>query len=156
MDKRLVEPYINSTKTMIKEMAGIDLEIGEPFEEDGDIESLGVTSIINFAGKMRGRFIIDFFPELSDKIVFNMLDEMFNRKEKDYVATISEVNNIITGDANTKINNSLSLGLRLAPPIVFTGNNIIISVTKINSYSAIGNSQYGKMKINIGFHEELK
>jgi chemotaxis protein CheX len=157
MDKRLVEPFIISTQNMLKEMTQLEVKFEkDPFEEAGDADSFGVASIINFAGKMRGRFIIDIELELSNKIVFNMLGENLGIKDRMYVATISEINNIISGDANTKLNNKFKLGLRLAPPIVFTGKEITISAPKINSYSVFGECEFGKIRINIGFQEELK
>lgn len=156
MDLRLIEPFIKSTKNMIKEMTKIDVDIiGEPYADEGDMESFGVASIINFAGKMRGRFLIDITPELANEMVYSMLEEKLNSKDRLYVSTISEINNIISGDANTVLNNTYSLGLRLAPPIVFTGKNIIIAASRINSASILGNTKYGKIKLNIGFQEVL-
>ncbi|MEN8904952.1 MAG: chemotaxis protein CheX [Clostridiales bacterium] len=157
MDMRLIDPFVNSTKNIIEEMTQINIDILEkPYFEDGDMESFGVASVINFSGKMRGRFLIDISKSLSNEIVYCMLEEKLNLKDRMYVAAISEMNNTITGDANTFLNNEYHLGLRLAPPIVFTGRKVVISASKIDSFSVKGKTKYGEFKLNIGFQEELK
>ena len=73
-------------------------------------------------------------------------------KDNLVLATISEMNNIISGDGLTILNNSYNLGLRLAPPIVFTGKGTVICIPKIHPNSIdFMSPKYGKLKLNIAF-----
>lgn len=153
MDLKLVEPFVKSAQDVIKQMTDIDIEIsGEPYNYEGDLNSYGVSSIINFSGKIKGRFVLDIDPVLAFKIAENLIGEYCdNAKDRMFLAAISEINNIIAGDANTSINNELLLSLRLAPPIVFSGNNVVISTIKMDSMVIDCKTSYGNMKLNVGF-----
>lgn len=74
-------------------------------------------------------------------------------KEYLVLASIQELNNIIAGDGITKLNNQYTLGLRLAPPIVFTGKDTVISIPKIEPASIDCVTTYGKLKVNLAFEE---
>jgi chemotaxis protein CheX len=153
MDLELVEPFIRSTKEIVKQMADIDLELnGLPDIGEGEVLSYGVASVINFSGKIKGRFVIDMEPGLALTIAGNMLgEECRETKDRMLLAAISEMNNIIVGDANTNINNKYSLGLRLATPIVLAGKNIIIATPQISFAALVGKTAYGNIRLNIGY-----
>lgn len=153
MDNRLIEPYVNSSKNMLQDMTGISItKIGEPISDNGEFESYGVSSAISFSGRIKGRFVIDLSPELAKAIVSNMTGEtMENLKDLLFLAGISELNNTIAGDANTYLNNTYALSLRLAPPIVYSGSNIIVASSNIETVSVLCDTEYGGMKLNIAF-----
>jgi len=157
VDNRLIEPYINSTKTIINDMTGIEItQISEPITQNGEFVSYGVSSGITFSGKIKGRFFIDITPELARAMIFNMTGEkMDNIKGNLFLAGISEMNNIIVGDANTFLNNKYALSLRLAPPIVFAGENVIVATSKMESVTLECGTALGKFKLNIAFQGGL-
>jgi len=158
MDKRLEGPYYTSAKKIISEMVEIDIQECENEEMDnGEIFSYDVGSIINFAGKIRGRFMIDIEANLAFKIASKILAKPCDDlKERVFIAAISELNNIIAGDANTFINNKHSLDLRLATPVAYTGKSIILLTPKVISSTLSCNTDYGKIKFNIGFQGGLE
>jgi chemotaxis protein CheX len=153
INQRLTQPYLESAQGVLQDMAGIEIEPGGYFYPDhNDIVSYGVASIITFMGKIKGRLLLDLDPELAIQIARNINDEEFtNTKEFMVLTTISEVNNVIAGKANTLLNNTFSLGLRLAPPIVFTGKKPIVCIPKLNSESIDCYSKYGRLRINVAF-----
>ncbi len=134
-------------------MTGIDIvKMSVPTEQVGEVDSMGVCTTITFAGKCKGRFMIDMPPELALAMVSNMSGEkMDSIKYKLFLAGIAEMNNIIAGDANTVLNNQYALGLRLAPPIVFTGKNMIVATAKMDAVFIEASTELGPIKINIAF-----
>ena len=158
MDKRLEEPYLNSTKNTIKRM--VDIDIYECKDEElgnGEIISYGVGSIVNFTGKIKGRFMIDLEVDLACKVASKILGKpCYNLKDRAFIAAISELNNIIAGDANTYINDTYSLDLRLATPVAYTGKSIILLTPKVISSSFLCTTTSGKIKLNIGFQGGLE
>ena len=153
MDERLSIPFVSSAKDIITQMSGIEIQQTEiKMEQKGEIESLGITSVINFSGKIKGRLILDLSPNVSLKIVEGMMGEpQYTTRDRMFLAAISEINNIIAGDANTVLNNKFALSLRLAPPIIFCGTNVVFTSPKIQSQSIFYDCEHGKLKINIGF-----
>jgi chemotaxis protein CheX len=158
MDGRLVTPYINSTTTIITEMSGIKItELDPPVSERSDHISKGVGSVITFVGKkIKGRFVLDFEPELAQQVIAALLgEEQPSLRDRTMLGCIAELNNIIAGDANTWLNNQFELGLRLAPPLVFTGENLILATSRLNSVTVTGQTVYGDLKMNIAFEGGL-
>lgn len=153
MDEKLIMPFLESTKKIMIEMAGVDVETKEEFkQENKDITSYGVASIIAFSGKMKGRLLLDMEADVAKGIAETLMGESYeNVKNPMLLAAISEINNIIAGDANTLINNKYGLGLRLAPPVVLAGEDIIIAIPKIKSSTAYCLTPLGKLKINVAF-----
>lgn len=157
MDEQLYSPFKGSIKSVLSQMAGIDVETdGAFYKESDDILSKGAASIISFAGSIKGRLLIDFDEELALTIakVINA-QEFFSIKEYLVLASVSEVNNIVSGDAITSLNNSRSLGLRLAPPIVFAGKGATVCIPKIPSVSLDCDTKHGKLKLNVAFERGL-
>ena len=72
------------------------------------------------------------------------------------MATVSEMNNIISGKAIAPLNNDLGIKLWMSPPYVFSGENPIICIPKLNSASLSYTTKYGKLKFNIAFEKGLK
>jgi len=153
MDINLFAPFGKSTQEMINQMSGIQVELlKEKVDEDYELKSFGVTSIISFTGKQEGRFLIDMEQDLALAIAGAVMGNDFrNVRDNTVLMVISEINNIIAGDAITYLNNEYSLSLRLAPPIVFTGRDVIISIPKIHSRTAHGETKHGRIKINIAW-----
>lgn len=149
----LTAPFLSSIKNIIYQMSNVSVSYdGEFYGENDDIVSYGVSSIISFSGLFIGRLLIDMEPGLALTIAQNINGNSFTSVKDDMVlATISELNNIIAGDGITQLNNSMNLKLRLAPPIVFAGNNPVICIPKISSQSINCTTQYGKIKFNIAF-----
>lgn len=152
----LYKPFIESTANIIGQMTGLHIDLSDQVCEEGqEISSLGVTSIVTFAGVRRGRFLIDMVPELAIKITNNITGvEYKDVREYDVLTSIAELNNIIAGDAITVLNDELKLSLRLAPPIVLCGKEPIISIPKLSSVTIHGSSDHRDLKINIAFEKE--
>ncbi len=151
--EQLVLPFAKSLQDMIQQMANIEVALeGNFYDEKEELISLGVTSIISFAGKIRGRLVLDMESALALAFAGEVNGRNFTSEHELMVLmSISELNNIVAGDANTYLNNQFHLSLRLAPPFVFAGKNTIIQTPKIPSSSIYCKTQYGKIKVNVGF-----
>jgi len=157
MDSRLITPYIESTVQIIRQMTGIEVtELSDPAPGSGELSAYGVTSVITFAGTIKGRLIIDFQPELALQIIKNLMgEENPPLRDRLMLGCIAEINNIIAGDANTLLNNQYGLGLRLAPPMVVTGGKMMLASSKVESVTVFGRTGYGDFKLNIAFQGVL-
>ena len=150
---QLYEPFISSVKKIFKDMANMDVVFKGAFGSESDeIASYGVTSVITYTGKIKGSFLINLEPGLALAVAQNVNGIYYDSvKDSMVLATISEMNNIIAGNAISTLNNMYSLGLWLAPPYVFTGRDAIICIPKIPSASIDCQTIYGKLKVNVAF-----
>ncbi len=150
---QLYDPFIRSVSDNFALMANMKVDILGAFcSETEEFMSYGVSSIINYTGKIRGRFLLDMEPGVALSITQNVMGVYYdNVKDSMVLAAISEMNNIISGNAVSVLNNAYSLGLWLSPPYIFTGKNALIALPKIQSASVECNTLYGKLKVNVAF-----
>jgi len=153
MNRELIEPFLNSAREITRQMTKLNISWAEEsFEEENEVFINGVVSIITFAGKIKGRFLLGIDADTALDMARDITGESVESlKDQMALAVISEMNNIIAGDAITFLNNKLNLGLRLAPPVVMSGKDLIIAIPKLKSYSTKGYVGSGNITVNIAF-----
>ncbi|HBF38656.1 MAG TPA: hypothetical protein DDW50_15225 [Firmicutes bacterium] len=157
MRQEMIAPFLQSTQNMIEQMSGITVTAdGGFYEEQSELVSLGLATLVSFAGKVKGRLLIDMEPSLAVAFAKAVNDENYT-SDREFMVLMSagELNNIVAGDANTLINNQFQLDLRLAPPVIISGVGSIIRIPKISSMSANLMTLQGKLKVNIAFEGSL-
>lgn len=116
-----------------------------------EYESSGVAIIIGIIGEFSGRMILD----LSRETANNITTAMFRKEPKsndEIVAALGEFANIIAGNACSILNRkNKALGLRLAPPSVLSGDSVIISAPTFKTNTAIAETNFGELLMNVGF-----
>ncbi|ABR46481.1 response regulator receiver protein [Alkaliphilus metalliredigens QYMF] len=120
-------------------------------EELNQYHSKGVTTLVGVIGVYSGRMIVDMSYDTADKIAAEMLRRQTKDKEE-VLNTISEFANIICGNVCSNINKTKGLfGLRVAPPIIFYGEDLHSSTPNIHSKSLWVTTDFGEVWLNIGF-----
>ena len=114
--------------------------------------SRGISIVLGIIGKYSGRMIYDMSFETAEKMSNNILRRVPKNSEETFNAR-GEVSNLVAGNACSMINKKNKLfGLRVAPPTIFHGESISISKAELESnFSAIANTVFGEIGINIGF-----
>ncbi len=155
MNPALTNPFLESSQSMIDQMASVKVEADGDFQDQSeDIACYGVTALITFAGALKGRLLLDLEPSLAKVIVEKVMGEVYDdMKDPTFMGMIGELSNIIGGDALTHLNNQQPLNLRLASPAVFLGKDMVISIPKINSSTILCKSTHGKLRINVAFEK---
>jgi len=150
---QLYHPFIRSVSDTFALMAGIRVEVLNAFgTESYEFESLGITSVIHYTGKIRGRFLMDMEPGLALTAAQNITGVLYGSiRDSMVLATVSELNNIISGSAISALNNEYQLGIWLSPPYVFTGKSCLIALPKMMSASMDCRTLHGRLKINVAF-----
>ncbi|SMP48103.1 chemotaxis protein CheX [Anoxynatronum buryatiense] len=155
MNPQLTSPFLESAKNMINQMASVQIQESDSFQEQqDDIASYGVSALVTFAGVLKGRLLLDLEPSLAKEIVQQVMGETYDdMKDSTFMGMMGELSNIIGGDALTFLNNEQSYNLRLASPAVFIGKEMIISIPKIQSATIHCTSRHGNMRINVAFEK---
>lgn len=115
-------------------------------------ESQGICIVIGIIGKYSGRMLLNMSYETAEKIAETLLKRTPKDSEEIH-NVMSEFSNIVSGTACSTINRKNKLfGLRVAPPTIFHGESITVSKGHFDATaSAIANTAYGTIYINIGF-----
>ena len=78
MDEKLYKPFCISVGEIIKEMSDIDVVGMDSLEEERhELTSMGVSSIITFAGARKGRLLLDMEPGLALSMAGAVLGEEY-------------------------------------------------------------------------------
>lgn len=141
------EALMDSTNRMTKTL----LTYQEEYTSKHEYKSRGMTVIIGIIGKFAGRMLIDLSIDTAHR-----LTEAILRKEPanndEIVAAIGEFANIVSGNACSIMNRkNKALGLRVAPPSILHGDSILISSPEFNTTTAIANTNYGDLLLDVGF-----
>ena len=123
----------------------------EEYSCNEEYESEGMTVIVGIIGKFSGRMLID----LSIETAKNMATAILRREPKnndEMIAALGEFTNIVSGNACSILNRkNKALGLRVAPPSILHGDSVLISAPSFNTTTAIAESTFGELLLNVGF-----
>lgn len=113
------------------------------------ISTRGVAVIIGITGGNKGRVLLDISLDTAMELG-KQLDPDFTDKSF-ALFTVSEFCNMASGGGITMMNNnSKGLGLRLAPPSIFTGVNFRIFSPNLKAVLLSYNTRFGKIDFHIG------
>jgi chemotaxis protein CheX len=124
-----INPFVEAAYNVLKEVTQVEVKRGDLYLKNASMHIMGVAALVGLAGDVEGRVLFDMTKDTALKVVsimnggetFTSLDEMAK-------ATITELANMITGQAITKLHD-LGFKFDLTPPALFSGDNMEISNT---------------------------
>ncbi len=123
----LINPFLSAATGVIRDTCQVNLQIGKPFIKTTEFDESMVIIMIGITGEIRGHVIIAIPYEnalnIASKMMMGMpvteLDEMS-------VSAISELGNMIMGNAATLLSNN-GIGIDITPPTLCEGK---LSITQ--------------------------
>lgn len=123
----------------------------EEHPSEKEYQSAGVTVLIGIIGAFSGRMLLDFSKETAHKLT----TAIFRKEPKsndEVAAALGEFTNIVAGNACSILNRkNQALGLRVAPPSVLSGEEVIISAPDFETTTVIAETDFGEFLLNAGF-----
>lgn len=151
-----INPFVESAYNVLSEVLNAEVSRGELFLKSTSMPVLGVAAVVGLAGDVEGRVLFDMTTETAVKIASAMLEGMDMDKPTQLddmgKATITELANMITGQAVTKLHN-LGFQFDLTPPAIFTGENMEVSDTGVEALIVPMELPQGKLEINVAIRE---
>ena len=121
-----INPFVESAFNVLKEVLNSEIKRGELYLKSTSQPVLGVATIIGLAGDVEGRVLLDMSMDTALNIASEMNMEKLETFDELGKATITELANMITGQAITKLH-ELGFKFDLTPPSMLTGNDMVIS-----------------------------
>lgn len=141
------EALKDSVNRMAKELLTYKEEHG--FHEN--YEPNGITIIIGIIGKFSGRMLLNLSKETAEALTAATLKRA-PKSNDETAALLAELSNIISGNACSVLNmKNKAYGLRVAPPSILFGNNVLISPPDFSTSTAAAETAFGGMMLNVGF-----
>lgn len=151
-----INPFVESAYSVINEVLSVEVERGELYLKSSSMPVLGVAAIVGLAGDVEGRVLFDMTKETALNVANDMLKSM-DMEQIDSLnemgrATITELANMITGQAVTKLHNQ-GFEFDLTPPAIFTGENMEVSDPGVEALIVPMKIPQGKIEVNVAIRE---
>jgi chemotaxis protein CheX len=149
-----INPFVEAAFTVLKEVLSVEVKRGEIYLKSTSMPVMGVAAIVGLAGDVEGRVLFDMNKQTALDIASAMNGEKIADLDDLAKATITELANMITAQAVTKLHD---LGFRfdLTPPAIFTGENMEVSDQDVEALIVPMELPQGKIEINVAIRERM-
>jgi chemotaxis protein CheX len=154
MRVEFINPFVESAFNVLKEVLGTELTRGDLFLKSSSQPVLGVAAIIGLTGDVQGRILFDMEEKTALSISSAMNGETISEMDDMAKATITELANMITARAVTKLSEQ-GFQFDITPPAIFTGKDMEVTNTQIESLIVPIQMPLGKLEINLAVREKI-
>ncbi len=148
-----INPFVESSVGVMKEVLGIDVQREQISLKSKAVPVLEIAVIVGLVGQVEGRVLFDMNRDTALKIVSKMNEEEITEFNELAKATITELGNMITGRAVTKLS-EMGYKFDVTPPAIFSGSNMEISDVDIEALIVPIESSLGRVEINVALREK--
>lgn len=155
-----INPFVETSYRVLQEvLGGADVKRGDLYLKSTAMPVMGVAALVGLAGDVEGRVLFDMTYETALNIASTMNGEKLSDFDDLAKATISELANIITAQAVTKLH-ELGFKFDLTPPTLFAGEKMEIAAlgrTNENVEALIVPlvTEFGKIEVNVAIRERV-
>ena len=149
-----INPFVETAYSILQEVLGGEVKRGDLYLKSTSMPVMGVAALVGLAGDVEGRVLFDMSMETAMKIASRMNMEELTKFDELAKATITELANLITAQAVTKLHD---LGFRfdLTPPALFTGERMEISDHEVEALIVPMITEQGKVEVNVAIREHM-
>ena len=152
-----INPFVEAAFNVLKEVLSADVKRGDLYLKSSTMQIMGVAALVGLAGDVEGRVLFDMTKPTALAVASGMNGEEMKVLDDMVKATITELANMITAQAVTKLHD-LGFKFDLTPPALFTGDNMEIAnsmeVEALIVPMELGpGGKLGKIEINVVIRE---
>ena len=149
-----INPFVETAYSILVEVLGGEVKRDNLFLKSTSMPVMGVAALVGLAGDVEGRVLFDMSMETALNIASKMNDERIDTFDELAKATITELANLITAQAVTKLH-ELGFKFDLTPPALFTGERMEISDQNVEALIVPMITEQGKIEVNVAVRERL-
>lgn len=147
-----INPFVESAFSVMAEVLGCEVKRGEIYLKGSTQTIGGIATIVGLAGSVEGRVLLDMDNKTALNIASAMNGEKLTEIDDLVKATITELANMITGHAVTRLHD-LGFKFDLTPPAVITGENMRIHDIGVEALIVPMEMPIGMVEINVAIKE---
>ena len=149
-----INPFVETAFSVLSEVLGGEVKRGDLYLKSTSQPVMGVAALVGLAGDVEGRVLFDMTIDTAIKIASTMNMEQLTSFDDLAKATITELANLITAQAVTKLHD---LGFRfdLTPPALFTGEKMEVSNHDVEALIVPMITEQGKVEVNVAIREHM-
>ncbi len=148
-----INPFVEAAFEIMSEILNTPISRGQlQLKKLGD-DMKGFTVIIGVTGQVSGRIVFDMSEQTAITLASKLNDEQFSSINDLVRGTISEIGNMVTARAVTKLSKE-NRSFNFSPPTLIIGNQMtIFESDSIEALIIPIDTSVGIMDINIAFKE---
>lgn len=156
-----INPFVETSYRVLKEvLGGAEVKRGELSLKSVAMPVMGVAALVGLAGDVEGRVLFDMTFETALNLASKMNGEPITQFDDLAKATISELANLITAQAVTKLH-ELGFKFDLTPPTLFAGEKMEIaalpgSAQNVEALIVPLISECGEIELNVAIRERAE
>lgn len=128
MDVRFINPFIASTKTVFKTMAGTDINIGRPYMiRANEEQSADVSAVIGMSGDAVGCVVLSLPLQTACNLGSKFAGVTLTKDHPDFSDALGELANMVAGQAKARFD---GLNVSISLPSVIIGSEHVVSQSK--------------------------
>lgn len=133
MDIDYINPFIEASQTVLKQIASIDAKLGKVYLKESPYKSDCILILVGLTGMIRGQAVFSMSKTLAMSIASSMMFGMpVTELDEISKSAISELTNMILGNAATLLYNR-GKNVEITPPSLLMGDNMTISPNKMKT-----------------------
>lgn len=149
MKVEYINPFIEASKSVIKMLCGVDVEMGKVHLKSSPFSFSNVIIIIGVVGEIKGQIYFEMPMEVAKKIASTMMGGMpVDELDEISKSAISEMGNMIMGNASTIFANN-EISIDITPPTLISGERIEMSSKSPTVVVPLELKEFGTININI-------
>lgn len=149
-----INPFVESAYSIMKEVLNTEVKRGDLYLKKSSQPVMGVAAIVGLAGDVEGRVLFDMDEKTAIAIASSMNGEVLTEIDELAKATITELANMITAQAVTKLHD-LGFKFDLTPPAIITGQNMQVTDMNVEALIVPFEVPQGKVEINVAIRERV-
>ena len=143
-----VKIFVDSTSLLFKELVGPSVDVPSISMKASPVAGREVMAIIGLAGEAQGRVIFDMDLFTAVQLAGHMIGEPSPGLTPLVRSSIAELASMAIGRAISRINDG-GIRLRMSPPTVITGANLVSYDQCFETLVAPITTAYGEVRVNI-------
>lgn len=149
-----INPFVEAAFSIMQEVLQEEVVRKELYLKKTSQPVMGVAALVGLAGDVEGRVLIDMSRETALGIASAMNGETLTEMDDLVKATITELANMVTGQAVTKLHD-LGFKFDLTPPSIITGDNMQVSDLNVEALIVPLTVPQGLVEINVAVRERV-
>ena len=149
-----INPFVETAYSVLKEVLGGEVKRGDLYLKSTSMPVMGVAALVGLAGDVEGRVLFDMTLDTALKIASRMNMEELTSFDELAKATITELANLITAQAVTKLH-ELGFKFDLTPPALFSGEKMEIANNNVEALIVPMITEQGKVEVNVAISERM-
>ena len=149
-----INPFVETAFSILTEVLGGEVKREPLYLKSTSMPVMGVAALVGLAGDVEGRVLFDMTIDTALKIASQMNMEELTEFDELAKATITELSNMITAQAVTKLH-TLGFKFDLTPPTIFTGEKMEISDHQVEALIVPMLTEMGRVEVNVAIREKV-